>query len=191
MVSGLEQMGVHLSVPSPLSSAKGLGEPKTLSGKNGPDSERPSSHDASPGPLPPSAEGVPPGVPSSSEGERGVASGWQARILAMDCVSLLRAHLSPKLGSLLTDRIINSKRQSTLSQQQVAWRAFQDFISQVACSDNPAWAELSADTLSSAHILHFGVWLYTSKGFESQTIANYKAAVAFYVEQVFGVDCSS
>ena len=120
-----------------------------------------------------------------------MAVGWQAQVLSMDCVSLLRAHLTPKLGVGLTERLIHSKRQSTLSQQQVAWRAFQDFISQVACNENPDWADLSSDSLSPAHVLHFCVWVRTSKGFESQTIANYKASVAFYVEQIFRVDCSS
>ena len=120
-----------------------------------------------------------------------MADRWQTQVLSLDCVSLLRAHLTPKLGSGLTERLINSKRQSTLYQQQVAWRAFQDFITRLSNDESPEWVDLRSKPLGPAHVLHFCVWLRTTKNFESQTIANYLASVAFYLDQVFRVDCSS
>ena len=109
----------------------------------------------------------------------------------MDCVSHLRAHVAPSLGPGLTERLIHSKRQSTLYQQQVAWKAFQEFLSHAFSTEDPELAYLISDMISRAHVLHFCVWLRTVKNFESQTIANYKASVAFYVQEVFGVYCSS
>ena len=98
----------------------------------------------------------------------------------MDWVSLLRAQIAPTLGPGLTERLIHGKRQSTLYQQQVAWKAFQEFLSQVFSEEDPDLAYLSSDMISRAHVLHFCVFLRTVKNFESQTIANYKASGAFY-----------
>ena len=81
----------------------------------------------------------------------------------------------------LTERLVHSKRQSTLFQQQVAWKAFQEFISQVFSEEDPDFAYLSSNMISRAHVLHFSVWLRTVKNFESQTISNYKALGAFNV----------
>ena len=188
---GLEEVGAHLSVPPSFPSPQGLGEPPPVPGDNDSHPEGPPLPGYPSGSATSSNQGFQPTLAPATEGEGSVADRWQTQVLSLDCVSLLRAHLTPKLGSGLTERLINSKRQSTLYQQQVAWRAFQDFITRLSNDESPEWVDLRSKPLGPAHVLHFCVWLRTTKNFESQTIANYLASVAFYLDQVFRVDCSS
>ena len=53
--------------------------------------------------------------------------GWNSQVLFLDYVTFLRNHLSI-YNAKIVDSILKVKRPSTLRQQNMAWKAFQEFI---------------------------------------------------------------
>ena len=191
MGSGLEPMGGHLLLPASFTSSASICESDVIQGQHDPSPERPpvSLHPSPSQALP--RQGYASSSPPQTEGQGSLGTGWQTQVLSMDCVSLLRSHLRKKWGAALTERILKGKRDSTRAQNEVIWRSFQDFIRAISSNFPPDMEGLDLSVVSPALIMHFCVWLRTSRNLHSSTIANYKALISSVVLQVFNVDCSS
>ena len=189
--SGLESMEGGLPVSSPLASDQGLPSPALVQRQDGPDFKSSSST------VPPhgssevnrSSLPAPPSPQTACSGS--LDRGWKALVLSLDGTSLLRSHLTEKYGFSMADRLVNGKRQSTLYQQNIAWKAFQEFLSSLEDSDCPVLLGLENSPLSISHVLHFCVWLREYKNLQSTTIANYKSSVGGILQSVFNLDCST
>ena len=58
----------------------------------------------------------------------GVERGWQSLVLSMDFISFLRFHLATSHKPEVLERLLHGKRGLTLYQNNVSWKAIQDFV---------------------------------------------------------------
>ena len=179
LVSRLEQVEENFSFSPAFSSQQGPSDPKGFQRDDDPHSEKSSS------PFPSlQSENIEAPLqlePSSPPiSERSLGGGWKGKILSMDRFHFLRSCLLPKFGEELSDRILKGKRDSTWKQQNIAWKAFQKFLS----------LDFS-ESLTPALLLKFCLWLRDEKNLETSTICNYKAAVGFPLNVCFGLNFST
>ena len=80
----------------------------------------------------------------------------------MDRISFLRQYLVPKYGAEVAERLLRGKRQSSIRQQEIAWRSLQEFLA------SSSWEEVSLSC-----ILSYMGWLRDIKSLQSSTILNY------------------
>ena len=189
--SGLESMEGGLPVSSSLSSDQGLPSPALVQRQDGPDFKSSSSSVPSHGSSEVTRSSLPAPPSPQTAGSGSLGRGWKALVLSLDGTSLLRSHLTEKYGFSMADRLVNGKRQSTLYQQNIAWKAFQEFLSSLEDSECPDLLGLENSPLSISHVLHFCLWLREYKNLQSTTIANYKSSVGGILQSVFNLDCST
>ena len=67
-------------------------------------------------------------------------------------------------------------RDSTENQSNIAWKAFQEFVS----SKDP-------EELDTACLLSFCLWLNTERKFQTYAIFNYKSSVVYVLQKAFGL----
>ena len=176
LVSELEQLEQLLPVSSSFTTDKSLSSSSPLPRNND------SDHSRSPSPVSPlprreTTPSIHSTVCSPSTGQRILGGRLKTRILSLDRVSFLRELLIPSLGDLITSKILAGKRQSTLYQQNVAWRSFQEYLNS---------QEEEYDGIRT--VLHFCFWLRDTKRLETNTILNYKAALLFPLKLALNLD---
>ena len=191
LVSGLEPVGRCLPFSTPVPSPQGVHCAQVFSREDDTHSAGPPSADASKRPSKTSLCSWPSPSSATAVGSGRVDPGWKTLVLSLDSSSLLIAHLTEKYGYSLANRLVNGKRDSTQNQINIAWKAFQEFISLFQESEDPDFLRLDCMPLSISPLLHFCVWLREQKNFQSSTICNYKSSVAGILTTVFGLDCSS
>ena len=175
----LEPLELDLSVPTSLSAVEGFSKPVDLPWKchtNRQVSTSPShSSNSFPVDSGPQAE-----ISSSTTGEGGNDEGWPTRICALDRLSFLRKWLTPHYGEKVTDKLLGCCRPSSILQQQVAWKAFQDWISY----SNP-------EVINVSTLLSFLIYLREVRNLETSTINNYKASISLPLRAVLHIDFNS
>ena len=107
----------------------------------------------------------------------GVERGWQSLVLSMDFISFLRFHLATSHKPEVLERLLHGKRGLTLYQNNVSWKAIQDFVK----ASNPVKPDTSL-------LLEFCIWLRDARNLATNTILNYKAAVGQVLEKVFNIN---
>ena len=118
-----------------------------------------------------------PSLSPSSEGQRDLESILRERILSLDRTSFLQQILKDKLDDELASVLVQSRRKSTLYQQEVAWRALQAWL-----RDNPE------RSISKKDMLHFCLYLSRIKKLRGSTILNYRSSLARPILLSTGVD---
>ena len=187
----LEQVERCLHLPPSISSQQGSDDTELLQRRDDPDFE------GSPAPLHSSRDSEEPEEVDSSatcsktKGSGSMGGGWTAQVIALDNISILQSHLEEKVGHKLAAQILKGKRKSTRYQNNVGWKAFQDFIRLMLSNPPGGFEEISLDYPSPSILLAFCLWLRESRGLESSTIANYKASVASTLNAVYDLDCNS
>ena len=109
-----------------------------------------------------------------------MGGGWKSLVLSLDSVSVLKSFLLPKFSSAVVERLVAGKRSSTLYQQNVVWKAFQDFVR----SNDPGQPDVNC-------LLEFCIWLRESRGLATTTINNYKAAVGQFLSMAYDLNVNS
>ena len=98
----------------------------------------------------------------------------------LDRISFLSSLLIPKFGNVLTERLLGSWRKNTISQQQVGWKALQNWILLV----NP-------ENINIYSLMEFLNYLHVEKKLETTTIRDYKNSIAFPLKLAIGIDFNS
>ena len=106
-------------------------------------------------------------VPSDAASQGSVGPGLRERILAVDRKTFLLQMMERQHGSVIAQAIVAGRRDSTLAQQEISWRAFQSWLE----------ADESRE-VDKTNLLEFCLYLRNSKGLAPSTIANYRAALA-------------
>ena len=100
-----------------------------------------------------------------SDSERTDYSGYRSQVLSMDRLSFLRYQYRRKFSADITERLLRASRDSTVKQQEVAWKAFQ------------SWLEGCKEEVSNSSVLEFLCFLRDNKKLQTNTILNYKASL--------------
>ena len=103
----------------------------------------------------------------SPEGSEHVEVGSRQLILSMDRTSFIKFFQAKSHGEELAEVLTSSRRKSTLSQQEVAWRAFQSWL-----------REDDKRALSKTDLLKFCLFLRKTKRLSPRTILNYRASLS-------------
>ena len=177
--SGLESVEANISVSPSISGCSSSIKSTIFQGSDDSCPKGSPPPDSSFSPSRPQ-EVLPSFVPSSAEGQGCLERGWQSLVLSLDSVSFLRTHLAVSHKPEVVERLLKGKRASTLYQNNVSWRAFQDFVK----VSNPVKPDSSL-------LLEFCIWLRDSRNLATNTIMNYKAAVGQVLEKVFNINCNS
>ena len=176
-LSGLESMAVDLSVSSNHLAAKSPGKAARVQGPSSSGLQTSFFRPDLSGALP---EGIPlmeSGSSSHSDGQRGTEGGLRDKILAMDRLHIVKEALAAEVGEASAARIVKGKRESTSSQQQVAWTALQAWL-----RSNPA------EDISVSSMLKFFIFLKDAKKLAPVTIKNYRVYLALPLRLVANLD---
>ena len=181
LVTGLEPVERSIFVSSSSSSTQSFEEPGTFQRQNDPylEGSQPSQSQLSRQSI---VSSFPASATPTPTGEGGVGRGSETFLFSMDRISFLRATLNPKYGEAITDRLLSGKRASTTKQQEVAWRAFKEWLLVL---------EIDTSILSNNHILEFLIWLREFKKLGTTTIQNYKASLQLPLKMAFNLDLTS